>query len=99
VKSNLAAIGARVTIRAGGVKQLGEVRGGGSYLSQNDLRLHFGLGRALKMENVEIRWPSGRVETLENVTADSIYTIVEGEGIRENKTLPPPRNNSPNGGH
>jgi hypothetical protein len=99
VKSNRAAIGARVTIRAGGVKQLSEVRGGGSYLSQNDLRLHFGLGSALKMETVEIRWPSGRVETLENVAADSIYTIVEGEGIRETKTLPPPGNSSPNGGH
>ena len=99
VKSNRAAIGARVTIRAGGVKQLGEVRGGGSYLSQNDLRLHFGLGRALKMETVEIRWPSGRIETLENVAADSIYTLVEGEGIREAKTLPPPGNSSPpNGG-
>jgi hypothetical protein len=93
VKSN------RAAIRAGGVKQLGEVRGGGSYLSQNDLRLHFGLGRALKIETVEIRWPSGRIETLENVAADSIYTLVEGEGIREAKTLPPPGNGSPNGSH
>jgi hypothetical protein len=98
-KSNRAAIGARVTIRAGGVKQLSEVRGGGSYLSQNDLRLHFGLGSALRMETVEIRWPSGRVETLENVAADSICTIVEGEGIREIKPLPPPGNGSLNGGH
>jgi enediyne biosynthesis protein E4 len=89
-KSNRAAIGARVTIRAGGVRQIAEVRGGGSYLSQNDLRLHFGLGKAAKIDSVEIRWPSGRVETLANVGADSIYTIVEGSGIRDAKPLAPP---------
>jgi hypothetical protein len=89
-KSNRAAIGARVTIRAAGVKQFSEVHGGGSYLSQNDLRLHFGLGTAKKMDTVEIRWPNGTVETLQNVAADSIYTIVEGAGIRDTKALPPP---------
>ncbi|MGB2654487.1 MAG: ASPIC/UnbV domain-containing protein, partial [Candidatus Acidiferrum sp.] len=89
-KSNRAAIGARVTIRAGGVRQIAEVRGGGSYLSQNDLRLHFGLGKATKIDWVEIRWPSGKVETLENVAADSIYSVVEGSGIRGTKQLPPP---------
>ncbi len=88
-KSNRAAIGARVTIRAAGVKQLSEVRGGGSYLSQNDLRLHFGLGTAKKMELVEIRWPNGTVETLQNLAADCIYTIMEGSGIRDTKALPP----------
>jgi hypothetical protein len=97
-KSNRAAIGARVTIRAAGVKQFSEVRGGASYLSQNDLRLHFGLGTAKKMESVEIRWPSGKVETLENVAADAIYTIVEGAGIRESKALPP-AGGATNGGH
>ena len=85
-----AAIGARVTIHAAGVKQFHEVQGGGSYLSQNDLRLHFGLGSATKMESVEIRWPNGATETLQNVPADAIYTIVEGSGIRETKPLPPP---------
>src|SRR5438094_631356 len=89
-KCNRAAIGARVTIRAAGVKQFSEVRGGGSYLSQSDLRLHFGLGTAKKMESVEIRWPNGTVETLQNVSADCIYTIVEGAGIRDTKALPPP---------
>jgi len=87
-ESNRAAIGARVTIRATGVKQFSEVRGGASYLSQNDLRLHFGLGTAKKMESVEIRWPNGKVETLENVAADAIYTIVEGSGIRTTTPLP-----------
>jgi enediyne biosynthesis protein E4 len=96
-KSNRAAIGARVTIRSAGVKQLSEVRGGASYLSQNDLRLHFGLGTAKKMESVEIRWPSGKVETLENVAADAIYTIVEGSGIRNATPLPPPAGGATNG--
>lgn len=89
-KSNRAAIGARVTIRAGGVKQFSEVRGGASYLSQNDLRLHFGLGAATRMDSVEIRWPNGNTETLQTVAADAIYTIVEGAGIRDSKPLPPP---------
>jgi hypothetical protein len=80
-KSNRAAVGARVTIHAAGVRQIGEVRGGGSYLSQNDLRLHFGLGKSSKIEKLEIRWPSGKLETLENVSADSVYTILEGSGI------------------
>jgi hypothetical protein len=82
-KSNRAAIGARVTIHAGGVRQFDEVRGGGSYLSQNDLRLHFGLGTAPRMESVEIRWPNGKSETLRDVAADKIYTIVEGGGIQK----------------
>src|SRR5207245_3347175 len=61
-KSNRAAIGARVTIHAAGVTQFNEVRGGGSYLSQNDLRPHFGLGAADKMDRVEVTWPSGPTE-------------------------------------
>jgi len=66
-KSNRAAIGARVTIHSGGVKQFSEVRGGASYLSQNDLRLHLA-GRRSKMDTVEIRWPNGATETLRNVS-------------------------------
>src|SRR5260370_28314925 len=69
-KSNRAAIGARVTIVAAGVRQFSEVRSGGSYLSQNDLRTHFGLGTATKIDSVEIRWPTGKVQMLENVAAD-----------------------------
>ena len=89
-KSNRAAIGARVTIHAAGVKQFREVQGGGSYLSQNDLRLHFGLGTTAKMDSVEIRWPSGATETVKNISADAIYTIVEGSGIRDKTPLPAP---------
>jgi len=98
-KCNRAAIGARVSIRAAGVKQFSEVRGGGSYLSQNDLRLHFGLGTATKIDSVEIRWPNGNLETLQNVAADGIYTIVEGAGIRDTQALPPPATSAPAGTH
>ena len=81
-KSNRAAIGARVTIHAGGAMQFDEVRGGGSYLSQNDLRLHFGLGSAAKIDLVEVRWPNGKVESFKDVAADKNYTIVEEQGIK-----------------
>jgi enediyne biosynthesis protein E4 len=82
-KSNRAAIGARVTIKASGVTQFDEVRGGGSYLSQNDLRLHFGLGSATRIDSVEVRWPTGKTESFKDVAGDKIYTIVEGRGIQE----------------
>jgi hypothetical protein len=82
-KSNKAAIGARVVVTAGGLKQINEVRSGGSYLSQNDLRLHFGLGKETSMTNVEISWPSGKKEGLPNLAADYIYTVVEGGGITQ----------------
>jgi hypothetical protein len=96
-KSNRAAIGAHVAIVSGGIRQIGEVRGGGSYLSQNDLRLHFGLGTNKMIESVEIRWPSGTVEMLHNVSGDAVCTIVEGQGIRDVKQLPPPAEKTANG--
>jgi enediyne biosynthesis protein E4 len=89
-KSNRAAIGARVTVHAGNLVQFNEVRGGASYLSQNDLRLHFGLGKEAKLESVEIQWPSGLMEKLQNVAADNIYTLIEGKGIVSTKPLPAP---------
>jgi hypothetical protein len=88
MKSNKAAIGARVTVKAGTLVQFDEVRGGASYLSQNDLRLHFGLGANDKMNEVAIRWPNGETQVLHDVPADFIYRIVEGEGIRQKTTLP-----------
>ena len=88
-KSNRAAIGARVTIRAGGMTQVDEVRGGGSYLSQNDLRIHFGLGSAAKIDAVEIRWPNGKIESLRDLSPDKIYTVVEGQGIKDSATFGP----------
>ena len=90
-KSNKAAIGARVTVKtpsaSGEVKRIDEVRGGGSYLSNNDQRLHFGLGSASVMSRVEIRWPSGAVEELKDVAADALYTVVEGQGITKRVRL------------
>ncbi len=82
-KSNKAAIGARITVTAGDVVQFNEVRGGSSYLSQNDLRLHFGLGAQASMSTVEVSWPSGKREVYRDILADFIYTIVEGEGIQQ----------------
>jgi len=88
VKSNKAAIGARITVKAGTLVQFSEVRGGASYLSQNDLRLHFGLGSNDKMTEVNIRWPNGETEVLRDVPADFIYTVVEGMGIQRKVALP-----------
>jgi len=82
-KSNRSAIGARVTVTAGDLKQIKEVRSGGSYLSQNDLRLHFGLGAHNKTNTVEIQWPSGAKQTLRDVRADFMYAVVEEAGIRK----------------
>ncbi len=76
-RSNRSAIGARVKVLAGGRAQYGEVRSGGSYLSQNDLRLHFGLGAARGVERIEIAWPSGRRQVLDDQAVDRIVTIKE----------------------
>jgi hypothetical protein len=88
-RSNHAAIGARVIVKAGDIMQLNEVRSGSSYLSQNDLRLHFGLGRNTTMNTVQILWPSGRKDELHNLPADFIYTIVEGGEIRQKVPFSP----------
>ena len=88
-KSNRLAVGARVTLTAGGMTQMDEVRSGGSYLSQNDLRVHFGLAKAAKIEKVEIRWPSGRVEELRDLAADRFYSVLEGAGVVDHAKLVP----------
>jgi len=89
-KSNRLAIGARVTVKAGGITQFSEVKGGSSYISQNDLRQHFGLGKSDKMDEVTVRWPNGESEILRGLPAYFIYTIVEGQGIKGKVALPPP---------
>lgn len=76
-RSNRSAIGARVTVRAGGHSQLQEVRSGGSYLSQSDLRLHFGLGTAGIVDGVEIAWPGGKKQSLQRQRVDQVLTIRE----------------------
>jgi len=80
-KSNRLALNARIKIVAGGMTQTQEIHSGGSYLSQNDLRVHFGLGRAEKIASVEIRWPSGKAENLGELAVDHFYSVLEGEGV------------------
>jgi hypothetical protein len=81
VKSNRLALNARVKITAGGMTQTDEVHSGGSYLSQSDLRLHFGLGSATKIDSVEIHWPSGTVDRIGSLAPDHFYSVLEGKGI------------------
>ncbi len=76
-RSNRSAIGARVAVTSGGRTQIDEVRSGGSYISQNDLRLHFGLGAAERADSIKIRWPSGAKTIIKDVAADRILTINE----------------------
>ena len=77
VKSNRSAIGARVRVTTGNLVQTAEVRSGGSYLSQNDLRLHFGLGGAVKVDKVEINWPGGGTQVESSLSADRAISIRE----------------------
>jgi hypothetical protein len=88
-KSNRLALGARVTLTAGGMTQTDEVRSGGSYLSQNDLRVHFGLGQARKIDSVEIRWPSGKLDKLSDLAPDQFYSALEGSGLVEASKIRP----------
>ena len=87
VKSNRSGIGARLRCvtqppdESGPHQQIDEVRSGGGYLSQSDLRVHFGLGKAEKVTLLEIRWPSGQVDSLKNVPADQVIYVQEGKGI------------------
>jgi hypothetical protein len=80
-KSPRDAIGAAVYLTAGGLRQRADVISGGSYASSNDLRVHFGLGAAIKIDSVEIHWPSGAVETLGLPAVDRFYSVEEGRGI------------------
>jgi hypothetical protein len=78
--SNRNAIGARVRVLAGDAQQWQEVRGGGSYLSQNDFRVHVGLGSAARADRVDVRWPNGLEEHWDNLDADRFHTLKEGSG-------------------
>jgi len=80
-KSNRDGIGARLKLTAGGKVLLREVKAGSSYLSQNDIRVHFGMGKAARAERLEVRWPSGEVQVLQDIEANQVLTITEGQGI------------------
>lgn len=75
------AIGAKVFVTADGFTQRNDVISGGSYCSSNDLRLHFGLGKASRVDKLLIRWPNGKTQTVEINALDRIYTIEEGRGV------------------
>jgi hypothetical protein len=86
VKSNRAALGAVVTLQQGSDKYEKEVRSGDGYISQSDLRLHFGLGKSSRAEKIVIRWPSGLIETLSDLPANQYYVVREGSGVDNRKT-------------
>jgi len=77
------AIGARVSVSAGGITQIDEIRGGGGYNSSSDTRLHFGLGQSAVMSSVEVRWPDGGRQEFQNLGADALYEVHEEQGIRK----------------
>jgi enediyne biosynthesis protein E4 len=79
-RSNRDGIGAKLTVKAGKRTLVDEVRSGSSYISQSDLRVHFGLGSAAKLDSVQVRWPSGLVELFNDLSVDAIHTLKEGSG-------------------
>jgi hypothetical protein len=96
-KSNRSGIGARVSCTATFPdeskphRQIDEVRSGGGYFSQSDLRIHFGLGKAQKVDVLDIHWPSGQVDTLKDLPANQLVTVREGAGSLSTEKFPPKR--------
>ena len=88
-RSNRSAIGTRVSVSTGGRVQIDEVMSGSSYYSQNDLRLHFGLGQTTKVDRIEIRWPSGLKESHANLAVNQLVVIKEGQGIVRTEKFKP----------
>jgi hypothetical protein len=86
-KSNRDGIGAKITVRADARDHVDEVRSGSSYISQSDLRVHFGLGIATRIDYVDVRWPSGLVERFEDVQTDGIRSLIEGAGTARPSTI------------
>src|SRR5207245_3154602 len=79
-KSNRSAIGARVAVQSAGRRQIDEVMSGGSFYSQNDMSLYFGLGKAAVVERLEVRWPSGTVQEWKDIKVNQRLVITEGSG-------------------
>ena len=96
-KSNRSGIGARITCvtKSPGQekphRQIDEVRSGGGYYSQNDLRVHFGLGDAQKVDLLEIRWPSGQTDSLKDLKPNQLYYVTEGQGITRTDSFSKPK--------
>ena len=85
--SNRDGIGARLRLSVGGKILVRDVKAGSSYLAQNDRRVHFGLGNAMKADRLEIRWPGGAIDTIEGIEANQILTVQEGMGITGRQSL------------
>jgi enediyne biosynthesis protein E4 len=86
-RSNRSGIGARVTATIGGRRLIDEVRSGGSFCSQNDLRIHFGVGARTRLDRLEVAWPSGAADTIAGVDADQIIVVREGAGAVKREPL------------
>jgi hypothetical protein len=82
---NRLALNARVKVTTGQTVQLGEIRSGGSYLSQNDLPLHFGLGTAQQADTVEVVWPNGGTQVFHHIAADHFYKLRQGDSALQDK--------------
>jgi hypothetical protein len=89
-RSNRDGIGAKISAKVGGRVLVDEVRSGSSYISNNDMRVHFGLGAATKVDWVEVRWPSGLVERFENLPVDAVHPLREGAGTPVDSSAPKP---------
>jgi len=100
-KSNRSGIGARIKCithlpsEKSLHPQIDEVRSGGGYFSQNDLRVHFGIGKADKVELLEIRWPSGAVDTIRDIKPNQVIFVKEAEGIVRTMQFDPPKSLKP----
>jgi len=79
-KSNRDGIGARIRVKAGARTFVDEVRSGYSFDSNNDMRVHFGMGEATKLDSVEVRWPTGLHEKFDSPAVDKFHTLKEGSG-------------------
>jgi hypothetical protein len=88
-QSNRTGIGARIICATDEATQIDEVRSGGSYCSQNDLRVHFGVGTSLRVKSLEIRWPSGKVDKLSDIPVNRLVVVKEGAGLVDTITLSP----------
>ncbi|HKG23110.1 MAG TPA: CRTAC1 family protein, partial [Blastocatellia bacterium] len=89
-RANRDGIGARVRVVSQDLTQMDEVRSGASYISHNDLRLHFGLEKRTRIDLIEVRWPGGAVDRIEGVGVNRILIVKEGKGLVEQKELSRP---------
>ena len=90
-KRNRDALGAQVKVKAEELVQVKEVYSGGSYISQNDTRLHFGLGKKTKVDSIEVRWPAGKTDVIRDVPVNQFVVVQESKGLVKAITTPKPQ--------